>query len=80
MLFNSILKSLRCAVHVPTITAAHELVYDHAFLNGRHSVFPNCSKHFVSGETDREFHSTVAYVELTLAIFSEILPIQGSFK
>ena len=68
MLVYSVLRPLGCAVYVATIPAAHVLVYDHAFLNGRHSIFLNCKKHFLSEENDTRFHSTIAHVDSTLAL------------
>ena len=68
MMFNLILQPLRCAAYIPTITAAYAFVYDHALLNGRHSIFPNRKKHFFRGENDTGFHSTIAHADGTLAL------------
>jgi len=34
--------------HVPTITAAHMLVYDHTLLSGEHMIFAECGIKFSS--------------------------------
>ena len=34
VLINSVLQSLGSSTHVPTVTAAHVLIYDHTLLKG----------------------------------------------
>ena len=58
--------------YVPAITAAHILVYNHALLNSRHSIFKNCRKHFLSRENDTRFYPTIAHVDCTFALLFAI--------
>ena len=46
VLINSVLQSLGSSTHVPTVTAAHVLIYDHTLLKGGKNIFTDCRQNF----------------------------------
>ena len=46
VLINSVLQSLGSSTHVPTVTAAHVLIYDHTLLKGGKNIFMDCRQNF----------------------------------
>ena len=72
VLINSVLQSLGSSTHVPTVTAAHLLIYDHSLLKGGQNIFMDCRQNFSLCNNNARFNSLVTSVDSNLGLLFKI--------
>ena len=72
VLINSVLQSLGSSTHVPTVTAANVLIYDHTLLKGGQNIFKDCRQNFSRSKNNARFNSLVTSVNSNLGLLFKI--------
>ena len=73
MLIDSILQSLGCTAHVPTITVAHVLIHDHTLLCGGQDILMDSRKNLLSRKNDAWIYCSITLINCWFGKFFKFL-------